>query len=68
MSPEQIRMRRKELKLTQIEVAIACSVSVPTYRLWEMGGTKPNTDNLIKLKDVLGGEGVGKPQTTTDNE
>jgi len=68
MNPEQIRTRRRQLGLTQIEVAIACSVSVPTYRLWEAGGTKPNTDNLIKLKDVLGGEVVGEPKDTTDNE
>jgi len=55
MTPQEMKTRRQALGLTQIEVAIAVGVSVPAYRLWEGGGTKPTSDNAVKLKEVLGG-------------
>lgn len=55
MTPQDMKKRRQELGLTQIEVAIAVGVSVPAYRLWEAGGTRPTPDNEVKLKEVLGG-------------
>ena len=55
MTPQHMKLRRLALGLTQIEVAIAVGVSVPAYRLWEAGGTKPTPDNEVKLKEVLGG-------------
>lgn len=55
MTPQDMKKRRQELGLTQIEVAIAVGVSVPAYRLWEAGGTRPTPDNEARLKEVLGG-------------
>lgn len=53
MTPEEIKQNRKRLGLTQLQVAIRVGVSFPTYRLWENGGTKPNPENAIKLKEIL---------------
>lgn len=44
---------RKELKMTQVELAKACGVSLTTIQLWEKEVTTPNEENLIKLKKVL---------------
>lgn len=55
MTPQDMKLRRQALGLTQIEVAIAVGVSVPAYRLWEAGGTKPTPENEVKLKGILGG-------------
>jgi DNA-binding transcriptional regulator YiaG len=55
MTPKEMKNLRKAKGLTQIEVAIAVGVSVPAYRLWEAGGTKPAAENEKKLKEVLGG-------------
>ena len=47
------KQRRKELGLTQLEVAKACDVSLMTYRLWERGAMNPNEENFKKLMEVL---------------
>ena len=47
------KQRRKELGLTQIEVAKACNVSLMTYQLWERGAMNPNEENFKKLIEVL---------------
>ena len=44
---------RKEKKMSQIDAAKACCVSLNTYCLWERGGGKQNEENLIKLKKVF---------------
>jgi len=48
-----IKKRRKELKLTQIDLAVKCGVSIVTVQLWERGVTTPNAENLEKLKKAL---------------
>ena len=53
ITPYTIRTRRRELGLTQIEVAVAVGVSVGGYRLWEAGGMKPTPENEDKLRQVL---------------
>lgn len=58
ITPKEMRRARKTLELTQIEVAIKVGVSVPAYRLWEAGGTKPTMDNEKKLRNVLDLGGV----------
>ena len=54
MTPEEINTKRKELKLTQVDVARAVGVSLVGFRNWENGGGKPTPENLKKLKKVLG--------------
>lgn len=50
-----LREWRKMNDLPQIEVARRAGVSLPTYILWETGGTKlPNEKNLRKLEEVTG--------------
>lgn len=68
MTPETMKKRRIELNMTQIELAIAVGVSVPAYRLWEAGGTKPTAENLIKLKEALGGETSGEAAEQSKQE
>lgn len=48
-----LKKLRTKLELTQIDVAKACQVSLSSYRMWEKGVTKPNEDNMKKLKNVL---------------
>jgi transcriptional regulator with XRE-family HTH domain len=48
-----IRAKRKELNLTQTDVAKACGVSLAAYRLWELEVGKPNEENMKKLMEVL---------------
>jgi len=53
MTPNEIKTKRKEKKMTQTEVALKIGVSLGAYRLWETGGGKPNSENLKKLKKIL---------------
>lgn len=39
--------------LTQDEIAKKIGVHKHSYRKWEIGETKPTSDNLIKLLEVL---------------
>ena len=48
-----IKQLRSSLGMTQIDVAVKCGVSLSSLRMWEKGVTKPNEENLIKLKEVL---------------
>ena len=48
-----IKERRKELGLTQMDLAILCGVSLVTIQLWERGAAKPKSENLEKLTEVL---------------
>lgn len=49
-----IKERRKELKLTQMALAKACRVSIPTIQAWERGVSTPRRENLERLRVVLG--------------
>lgn len=52
----KLKQLRKGAGLTQIEAAAKIGVSLMTYRLWEMGGGKPNRENyekLLKLFEVI---------------
>ena len=48
-----IKELRKELGLTQVEVAKQVGVSLSAYLLWERGVSNPTPENLEKLKKVL---------------
>lgn len=49
-----IKKRRKELGMTQIELAKKLRVSLSSVRLWEVGVTTPTEENMSKLKELLG--------------
>ena len=51
---DRIRSRRKELKLTQKELATALKdVSHVAVSQWESNTTKPNSENILDLSTVL---------------
>ena len=53
-SPEMLKQRRKELKLTQSDIAKQLDITRQSYFTWENGKTKPNSQNIEKLADILG--------------
>lgn len=53
-SPEILKQRRKELKLTQSDIAKQLDITRQSYFTWENGKTKPNSQNIEKLADILG--------------
>ncbi len=69
MINERIKQRRKELSLTQQDVADKLDVTKASISLWENGSTQPKGKNLFALSKVLNcsqewllyGEGEIKP-------
>ncbi|MDE1488912.1 LexA family transcriptional regulator [Xenorhabdus bovienii] len=51
---ERIRLRRKELKLTQRELGKHVGVSHVAISQWEKEDTEPKGDNLLSLASALG--------------
>jgi SOS-response transcriptional repressor LexA len=70
MKNQRIQNRRKELKLTQLEVASAVGVSKASVSLWEKGDTFPKGENLYALAKILKCEPTwllyGKNNPTTE--
>ncbi|WP_190286039.1 MULTISPECIES: helix-turn-helix domain-containing protein [unclassified Pantoea] len=50
---ERIRLRRRELGLTQKEIAQHLGRSASAVTQWESGATYPNGQNLVKLAEIL---------------
>jgi SOS-response transcriptional repressor LexA len=50
---ERIKARRKDLKMTQGDVAKRIGISRVSYTQWELGETNPNGENLLKVAQVL---------------
>lgn len=50
---KDIKLARKALGKTQIQVAIEVGVSLAAYRLWESGGGQPTNENEVELKKAL---------------
>lgn len=50
---EIIRQRRKELKLTQSDLANMVGVTRSTITIWECDGNVPSTKNLTALEKAL---------------
>lgn len=48
-----IKTRRKELGLTQMQLAAKVGVCLMTIRLWENYAGKPSEENLDRLLEVL---------------
>lgn len=51
---EQIRLRRKELMITQPDLADIAGISVNTLYKIERGQANPTIEVLVKILDVLG--------------
>ena len=51
---EEIRRRRKLIKLTQIELAHSLGIGVSTVARWEKGFTEPKLRQIKALADLLG--------------
>ena len=51
---ERLSKKRKELKLTQAEVAERLNVSFQAVSLWERGETSPDIEKLPELADLYG--------------
>ena len=54
---EQIRSHRKELGLTQEQVAAYLGVSAPAVNKWEKGNTYPEITLLPAIAKTMGNEG-----------
>ena len=48
-----IKFLRKQLKMTQADLAKACKVSLTSVRLWESEVTTPTDENYEQLRRVL---------------
>ena len=51
--PEKLKTRRKELKLTQKEIAERLGISFQAYSAWERGVKEPSKEKVAKLEDLL---------------
>lgn len=47
---DNLKEKRLEKGMTQIDVAKACGVSLTSYQLWERGVSKPNEENKKRLE------------------
>ncbi len=51
---ERLKNCRKELKLTQMQIAIACDITEKTYQNYELMQREPKLEILIKIADFYG--------------
>ena len=51
--PEKLKARRKELKLTQKEIAEQLGVSFQAYSAWERGVKEPSKEKVFQLENIL---------------
>ena len=51
--PEKLKARRKELKLTQKEIADQLGISYQAYSAWERGVKTPSKDKVKQLEKIL---------------
>lgn len=50
---QNLKEQRLSKGMTQFDVARVCGVNINTYIRWENGVTKPNEENMEKLKKAL---------------
>lgn len=50
---ERLKDLRKQVGLTQVDVAEKLGISQPAYASWERGVKKPTQDNLVKIAQTL---------------
>ena len=51
--PEKLKARRKELKLTQKEIAEQLEISFQAYSAWERGIKEPSKEKVSQLENIL---------------
>lgn len=51
--PEKLKARRKELKLTQKDIADQLGVSYQAYSAWERGVKRPSREKVKQLEQIL---------------
>ena len=51
--PEKLKSRRKELKLTQREIAEKLGISFQAYSAWERGIKEPSKEKVSQLENIL---------------
>ena len=51
--PEKLKARRKELKLTQKEIAEQLEISFQAYSAWERGIKEPSQEKVAQLENIL---------------
>ena len=51
--PEKLKARRKELKLTQREIAEQLGISFQAYSAWERGVKDPSKEKVAQLENIL---------------
>ncbi len=51
--PEKLKARRKELKLTQKDIAYKLGISYQAYSAWERGVKEPSTAKVALLENIL---------------
>lgn len=51
--PEKLRARRKELKMTQKDIANQLDISYQAYSAWERGVKKPSIEKVQQLEQIL---------------
>ena len=51
--PEKLKVRRKELKLTQKEIAEQLGISFQAYSAWERGIKEPSQEKVAQLENIL---------------
>ena len=51
--PEKLKARRKELKLTQKEIAEQLRISFQAYSAWERGVKEPSKEKVAQLENIL---------------
>ena len=51
--PEKLKSRRKELKLTQREIAEQLGISFQAYSAWERGIKEPSQEKVAQLENIL---------------
>ena len=50
---ERLKTLRKQVQLTQVDVAEKLGISQPAYASWERGIKKPTQENLVKIAQIL---------------
>ena len=51
--PEKLKVRRKELKLTQKEIAKQLGISFQAYSAWERGVKEPSEEKIRQLEEIF---------------
>ena len=51
--PEQLKARRKELKMTQKDIADQLGISYQAYSEWERGVKEPSKEKIKRLEQIL---------------